>query len=157
MDKTEFMRQTIELCREQMAAGTGSWCASIVVKDGQIVGEGWNMVAETNDPTGHCEVNAMRAAGRQLGTWDLSGCELFTTWEPCPLCVAAIWLARIDRVYYANLLTDAQRFGMDFGPLLEEVRQPPQARTRPYERLLGQEAFAVVEEWWERMRPEPIA
>jgi guanine deaminase len=157
LDKVDLMRRAIELCRQELAAGSGSWCASLVVRDGEIVGEGCNTVTETPDPTAHCEVNAMRAAAKRLGSWDLSGCDLFTTWEPCPMCVAAIWWARIDRVYYANLLADTRRFGMDIDPLAAEVRRPPEARSRPYERLLADEALRVVENWWKRARPEPIA
>ena len=157
MEKTDLMRRAIELSRERMADGTGSYCASIVVKDGQVVGEGWNTVVQHHDPTAHCEVNAMRDAGRRLGSWDLSGCDLYTTWEPCPMCVAAIWLARIDRVYYANLLSDTAAFGMDLEPLVQEVRLPVEQRSRPYERLLGEEALAVVRDWWERAQPEAIA
>ena len=121
MDKLELMRLAIEHSREQLASGAGSYCASLVVKDGEVIGKGCNIVVQESDPTAHCEIVAMREAGTRLGTWDLSGCELYTTWEPCPLCVAAIWLARIDRVYYANLLTDSLAFGMDFEPLLREV------------------------------------
>jgi len=135
-----------------MEDGTGAYCASLVVRDGEVVGEGWNNVAVDNDPTGHCEINALRDAGRRLGRWDLSGCELYTTWEPCPMCVAAIWCARIERVYYANLLSDAEDLGMDIAGLVQEVRQPVDARSRPYERLLGEEALAVVMDWWESGR-----
>lgn len=98
----------------------------------------------------------MREAGRHLGSWDLSGCELYTTWEPCPMCVAAIWWARIDRVYYANLLSDATKLGMNIDGVIAEVRLPVDERSRPYERLLGDEAFAVVQRWWETSSPEPI-
>jgi len=157
MDETDLMRKAIELSREQLATGAGSYCASLVVKDGEVIGQGCNTVVQQSDPTAHCEINAMREACSRVGTWDLSGCELYTTWEPCPLCVAAIWLARIDRVYYANLLSDTLAFGMDLEPLLREVRSPTGERSRPYERLLGEEALAVVEDWWKRARPEPIA
>jgi tRNA(Arg) A34 adenosine deaminase TadA len=150
------MRRAIELSRERMEDGAGAYCASLVVRDGEVVGEGWNNVAIDNDPTGHCEMNAMRAAGRRLGRWDLSGCDLYTTWEPCPMCVAAIWCARIDRVYYANLLTDAERLGMDIAGLVRESRAPLEERSRPYERLLGEEAWAVVDSWWKSGRATPI-
>ena len=113
MDIEGFMRRAIELSREKMESGAGGYCASLVVKEGEVVGEGWNTVLQSNDPTAHCEINAIRAAGQRLGTWDLSGCELYSTWEPCPMCVAAISWARISRVYYANLLSDAADLGMD--------------------------------------------
>jgi tRNA(Arg) A34 adenosine deaminase TadA len=150
------MRRAIELSREKLDSGAGGFCASLVVKDGEVVGEGWNTVLQSNDPTAHCEIVAIRAAGQRMGTWDLTGSELYTTWEPCPMCVAAIWWARIDRVYYANLLTDAADLGTDVTALLAEVRAPTSQRARPYERLLGAEALAVVKEWWERTKPPPL-
>ncbi len=156
MDKTDFMRRAIELCQQKMDEGVGGYCATLVVKDGEIVGEGWNDVLNNNDPTGHCEIHAMREAGRRLGNWNLSGCELYTTWEPCSMCVAAIWWARIDRVYYANALSDAVKLGMDIDALIREVRAPVDARSRPYERLMGEEAFAVVKRWFDEAKPEVI-
>lgn len=156
MDKYDLMRRTIALCKEKLADGSGAYCASIVVKDGEIVGQGVNNVALAHDPTGHCEINAIRDAGRRLRTHDLSGCELYTTWEPCVMCAAAIWWARIDRVYYANLLGDAKRLGMDITPLAKEVALPSDQRPRPYERLLGDEAFAVLMAWWQTAQPKPL-
>jgi tRNA(Arg) A34 adenosine deaminase TadA len=156
MDKQVLMRQAIELSREGLRDGRGSYCATLIVKDNEVIGRGWNTVVQDSDPTAHCEINAMREAAKRLGTWNLSGCELYTTWEPCPLCVAAIYWARIDRVYYANLLTDAIELGMDIDGVMREVRSGPGERSRPYERLLGDEAIAVVREWWDRERPEPI-
>lgn len=156
MDKTEWMRRTIELCRQRLADGTGAYCASIVVKGDRIVGEGVNNVTLAHDPTGHCEINAIRDAGRRLKTHDLSGCTLYTTWEPCIMCASAIWWARIDRVYYANLLTDAKRLGMDIAPLAAEVTLPSGQRARPYERLLGDEAWAVLMAWVERTKPQGL-
>jgi tRNA(Arg) A34 adenosine deaminase TadA len=156
MDKYDLMRRTIALCKQKLADGSGAYCASIVVKDGQVVGEGVNNVTLVNDPTGHCEINAIRDAGRRLKTPDLSGCELYTTWEPCVMCAAAIWWARIDRVYYANLLGDSKRLGMDITPLAKEVALPSDQRPRPYERLLGDEALAVLMAWWQKAQPKPL-
>ncbi|MBM3506079.1 MAG: nucleoside deaminase [Alphaproteobacteria bacterium] len=156
MDKTEWMRRTIEICRQRLADGSGAYCASIVVKNDKIVGEGVNNVVMANDPTGHCEINAIRDAGNRLKSHDLSGCTLYTTWEPCIMCAAAIWWARIDRVYYANLLTDAKRIGMDIAPLVAEVTLPSGQRPRPYERLLGDEAWAVLDAWWKRAKPDGL-
>ena len=90
MDKTAWMRRTIELCRQKLADGTGAYCASIVVRGDEIVGEGANTVALTSDPTAHCEINAIRDAGRRLRSFDLSGCTLYTTWEHCTMCASAI-------------------------------------------------------------------
>jgi len=156
MEARDYMRIAIELSKEKLETGSGGYCASLVVKDQEIIGRGWNNVVQQHDPTGHCEINAMREAGRRLGSWDLSGCELYTTWEPCPMCVAAIWWARIDRVFYANLLSDAARLGMDIDGVLEEVRLPVGERSRSYERIMGDEALAVVQGWWETSGPELI-
>lgn len=156
MSKEDFMRRAIALCQEKMGEGTGGYCASIVVKDGEVVGEGWNDVAINNDPTGHCEIHALRDAGRRLGTWDLSGCELYTTWEPCTMCAAAIWWARIDRVYYGNLLSYAEELGIDIKDLEHEVSLPSGERKRPYENLLQEEANAVARKWFEATNPEVI-
>lgn len=157
MRANEFMRLAIQLSKEKMNDGTGGYCASIIVKNEEIVGRGWNNVVQQHDPTGHCEINAMRDAGRQLKSWDLSGCEMYTTWEPCPMCVAAIWWARIDRVYYANRLSDAANLGMNIDGVVREVRLAVEERSRPYEQLLGEEALAVVTSWWENANPELIA
>ena len=127
----------------------GGYCASIVVRNGEVIGRGWNNVIEENDPTGHCEINAIRDACGRVGDWNLSGSTLYTTWEPCAMCAAAIWWARIDRVFYANLLSDATRLGMDIGDLNEEVATPSELRRRPYRRLLGDETFAMFKTWWD--------
>lgn len=149
MTDEDYMRQAIALSKARMADGTGGYCATIIVRDGEVIGEGWNNVIENHDATGHCETNAIRDAGQRTGNWNLSGSTLYTTWEPCSMCAAAIWWARIDRVFYANLLTDATRLGMDIGDLDQEVATPTEQRKRPYRRLLGDEAFAVLKDWWD--------
>ena len=156
MNKLDFMQRAIDLCQQKMDEGAGGYCASLVVKDGEVIGEGWNDVSINSDPTGHCEIHALRAAGKKIGNSNLSGCELYTTWEPCQMCAGAIWWARIDRVYYANLLSDAERLGMDIGDLQREVSAPTDGRSRPYERLMGDEAFAVVKRWIDATNPEVI-
>ena len=147
--KEDFMRRAIALCQQKMDEGVGGYCATIVVKDGEVVGEGWNDVLNNNDPTGHCEIHALRDAGRRLGTPDLTGCQLYTTWEPCIMCAAAIWWACIDRVYYANLLSYAEELGIDIKALNHEACLPSGERERPYENLLQKEANAVVRKWFE--------
>ena len=154
MDKTDFMRRAIDLCQQKMDEGEGGYCASLVVKDGEVIGEGWNDVLNNSDPTGHCEIHALRRAGKKLGTWNLSGCQLYTTWEPCQMCAGAIWWARIERVYYANSLKDAESLGIDISDLQREVSAPTHGRSRPYERLMGEEALAVVTRWIEETNPE---
>ena len=149
MDHEGYMRRAIALCEEKMAAGEGGYCATIIVKDGAVIGEGWNNVAETHDATGHCEINAIRDAGARTGNWDLSGSVLYTTWEPCSMCAAAIWWARIDRVFYGNLLSHAADLGVDIDGLEREVATPSEQRSRPYRRLLGDETYAMFRAWWD--------
>jgi guanine deaminase len=143
----DFMRRAIALSREQMLARGSAPFAAVVVKDGEIVGEGVNNVVNNSDPTSHGEVEAIRDACRRLGTWDLSGCDLYTTCEPCELCVAAMWWARVSRMYYANTLEDADAIGFDLRPLRETVRTDLTRRPITAQRVLPDEARAVIEEW----------
>ena len=154
MNEKDFMRRAIELCKMKMTEETGGYCATIIVRNSEIIGEGWNNVVQNHDATGHCEINAIRDAGQRSGSWDLSGATLYTTWEPCPMCAAAIWWARIERVYYGNLISDAASLGIDMAGLAKEVATPSNQRDRPYERLLGEETFAVFKEWWDKANPD---
>ena len=139
----DFMRRAIEISRTEMANGAAPF-AAVVVKDGRIVGEGVNRVVALSDPTSHGEVEAVRDACRNLGTWDLSGCELYTT---CEMCVATLFWARIGKVWYANLLSDAEAVGFDLAPLRDLVRNDPPDRAVPYVPLLREEALPVLEAW----------
>lgn len=150
MDKTDFMRRAIEISRCEMLEQGAAPFGAVVVKDGRIVGEGCNHVVNRNDPTSHGEVEAIRDAGRNLGTWDLSGCELYTTCEPCEMCVAAMFWAGIDKLYYANTLADAADMGFDLTPLKEMVRADLHDRALPAERLLPAEAREVLDMWKEQ-------
>ena len=149
MDHEGYMRRAIALCEEKMAAGEGGYCATLIVRDDEVIGEGWNNVAENCDATGHCEINAIRDAGKRTGNWDLSGSTLYTTWEPCVMCAAAIWWARIDQVFYGNLLSHAADLGIDLAGLDSEVATPSEQRGRPYRRLLGDETYAMFRAWWD--------
>ena len=149
MNDEAYMRRAIALCEKKMAAGEGGYCATIIVRDGEVIGEGWNNVAENHDATGHCEINAIRDAGARTGNWDLSSSVLYTTWEPCVMCAAAIWWARIDRVFYGNLLSQAAELGIDISELETEVATSSEQRSRPYRRLLGDETFAMFKAWWD--------
>ncbi|MBJ3776424.1 nucleoside deaminase [Acuticoccus mangrovi] len=142
-----FMQRAIDLSREAVETGEGAPFAAVVVKDGMIIGEGINRVAEAYDATAHGEVEAIRDAGRRLGTWDLSGTALYTTCEPCAMCVAAIYWARIDRVYYANTLADAEALGFDIATLEALVKSRPADRATPYEPLMRESAHGVLEDW----------
>jgi len=119
----------------------------VIVRDGRIVGEGVNTVTDTNDPTAHGEVNAIRAACKALGTFALAGCELYTSCEPCPMCLAACYWARIDAIYYGSSAADAARAGFDDAFLYGRIPQGPGARTLPPRQLLSEEAWASFAAW----------
>jgi tRNA(Arg) A34 adenosine deaminase TadA len=142
-----FMRRAIELSRFGMEGGHGGPFGAVVVRDGQIVGEGWNRVTSTNDPTAHAEVVAIRDAAAKLGTFDLSGAEIYASCDPCPMCLAAIHWARIGRVWFANAQSDAASIGFDDAKIADELRALPADRSMPVHRLLGEEARLVFDDW----------
>lgn len=143
----EFMRRAIELSREKMREDEGGPFAAVIVRDGAIIAEGWNQVTGHNDPTAHAEIVAIREACRALGRFSLEGCEIYTSCEPCPMCLSAIHWARIDRVYYANTAEDAAAIGFDDARLYQELALPREERTLPMTRLLPAEALEVFREW----------
>jgi tRNA(Arg) A34 adenosine deaminase TadA len=147
MDQEDFMRRAIALSRQGMAEGRGGPFGAVVVSGGRIVGEGANQVTSTNDPTAHAEVVAIRAACATLGTFDLSGCEIYASCEPCPMCLAAIYWARIGRIYYGNGRADAARIGFDDAEIYAEVARALEQRTLPLVPLLPEEAGAAFDEW----------
>lgn len=142
-----FMARAVALSREHMQAGHGGPFGAVVVKDGVVVGEGWNCVTSTNDPTAHAEVVAIRAAARALGSFSLEGCEIYTSCEPCPMCLAAIYWARIDRIHFGNVAADAAAIGFDDAFLYREVALPMGDRRIPAVRVMAEEARAVFTEW----------
>lgn len=143
----EFLRRAIALATENVVSGKGGPFAAVIVRDGKIVGEGANSVTATNDPTAHGEVNAIRAAARALGTFTLEGCELYTSCEPCPMCLAASYWARLDAIYYGACAADAARAGFDDAFLYGEMRKDAPERTLPAVQLLGDEAWASFAAW----------
>jgi tRNA(Arg) A34 adenosine deaminase TadA len=147
MDHEHFMRRAIGLSREKMGLREGGPFACVIVYDGEVVGEGWNRVTSSNDPTAHAEVEAIRAACDRLGTYSLSGAVLYASCEPCPMCLAAIHWARIDRIFYANTTQDAASIGFDDAALYREIGLPSGERQLRAERLLADEAHAVFDEW----------
>lgn len=147
MTHEDFMRRAIELSREHMNANKGGPFGAVVVKDGEIVGDGWNQVTSANDPTAHAEVMAIRTACRHLGTFDLSGAVIYTSCEPCPMCLSAIYWARLDCVYYANTRNDAAEIGFDDAHLYDEIAAPLEERSLRMSRLLGDEAIEVFDSW----------
>ena len=120
MKKEDFMRKAIELSIENVKNGGGPFGA-VIVKDGEIVATGVNRVTANHDPTAHAEVSAIRAACQKLGTFDLSGCEIYTSCEPCPMCLGAIYWAHLDKIYYGNNKTDAARIGFDDSFIYDEL------------------------------------
>ncbi len=147
MTHEDHMRRAIVLSREHMQANQGGPFAAVVVRDGEIVGEGWNQVTSMNDPTAHAEIVAIRAACERLGTFSLEGAAIYTTCEPCPMCLAAIYWARIPAMYYANTTQDAEAAGFDDGAFYREFALPADERSLRRSRLLAEEARAVFDEW----------
>ena len=141
------MRHAIALSRRGMKGGAGGPFGAVVVKDGQVVAEGWNQVTSTNDPTAHAEVVAIRRACTALGRFDLRGAVLYTSCEPCPMCLAAAYWARVDAVVFGNTRDEAAAIGFDDQWLYDEVPKPIEARSLPMRRLLGAEALEVFAAW----------
>jgi guanine deaminase len=143
----EFLRRAIALAIQNVDSGGGGPFAAVVVRDGKIVGEGVNSVTAGNDPTAHGEVNAIRAACAALGIFSLGGCELYTSCQPCPMCLAACYWARLDAIYYGASAADAARAGFDDAFLYDEFRKDQPERALPAMQLLGNEAWASFAAW----------
>jgi len=143
----DFMRRAIALALENVRNGRGGPFAALVVKDGRILAEGANRVTSTNDPTAHAEVVAIREACRKLDDFQLSGCDLYTTCEPCPMCLGAIYWARPARVYYASLAADAAAAGFDDAFIYDELERPLDARRIPMLQLLRNESLEIFSLW----------
>jgi guanine deaminase len=150
----EFMRAAIRLSRAKMRANRGGPFGAVVVRNGEIIARGWNRVTSTNDPTAHAEVTAIRATCRKLKTFQLSDCELYTSCEPCPMCLAAIYWARFKNVYYANTRQDAAKVQFDDEWIYHEVAQPLAQRKIPMHQLLRDEALEVFAEW--QAKPDKV-
>ena len=146
----EHMRRAIALSLRAIRTNRGMPFGAVIVRDGAVIAEAHNTVTSDNDPTAHAEMNAIRAACAKLGTFLLEGCEIYTSGEPCPMCLAAIYWARLDRIYYANRQEDANRVGFSDKSFYREISLPPDRRRIPMSRLLGDEAVAAFSEWDER-------
>lgn len=149
MRKEELMRRAIKLSADSVANGGGPFGA-VIVRDGEIVAEGSNGVTILNDPTAHAEVSAIRQACKKLNSFDLTGCEIYTSCEPCPMCLGAIYWAHIDKIYYANNRKDAANIGFDDELIYQEMEVQPQYRKKPSEILLNNEAIKVFQQWTEK-------
>ena len=147
MAAEDHMRQAISLSLRMMRSGQGGPFGAVIVKDGIVVAEGFNQVTSTNDPTAHAEIVAIRRACEALGAFDLSGCEIYTSCEPCPMCLSAIYWAKLGRIYYANDRQDAARIGFRDDFLYHEIPLPLHQRSIPIQPLLRAEGQAAFEEW----------
>ena len=147
MNDAEFMRRALALAREKMEGGAGGPFGAVIVEHRKIIAEGWNQVTSTNDPTAHAEIVAIRKACAALGTFQLSGCRIYTSCEPCPMCLGAIYWARLDHIYYANSRADAARIGFDDALIYREIALPPEARRIPATRILAEEAIVAFRAW----------
>jgi tRNA(Arg) A34 adenosine deaminase TadA len=155
MSAEGFMRRAIALSREMMEKGTGGPFGAVIVKDGRIIAEGYNQVTSNNDPTAHAEIVAIRAACAALGSFSLRGSEIYSSCEPCPMCLAAIYWARIDRIYYGNDRQAAARIGFDDEFLYREIALPLEARSLEIQQLLGDEAREAFDAW--ERKPDKIS
>lgn len=141
------MRAAIRLSLQKMRENHGGPFGAVIVRDGKIIGRGWNRVTSSNDPTAHAEIMAIRGACKKLGTFQLDGCELYTSCEPCPMCLAAIYWARLRKIYYANTRKDAAAIEFDDDFLYSEVALPISQRKILMKQLLHKEALKVFAEW----------
>lgn len=153
-EKEKFMRAAIQLSLDNMRAGNGGPFGAVIVKDGKIIAHGFNKVTSTNDPTAHAEVVAIREACTMLGSFQLTGCEIYTSCEPCPMCLGAIYWARPDKMYFANTKSDAAAIGFDDQFIYNEIELDVCDRHLPTEQLLHDEALVAFQEW--QQKPDKI-
>lgn len=146
MTKEELMRKAIELSIKSVRNGGGPFGA-IIARKGEIIAEGSNGVTIYNDPTAHAEVTAIRKACEKLGTFDLTGCEIYTSCEPCPMCLGAIYWAHLEKIYYANDRKDAADIGFDDDFIYQEIEVKPQYRKKPSEILMREEGLEAFRIW----------
>ena len=139
--QTEFMREAIRLSRIKMRRNCGGPFGAVVVRQGKMIARGWNRVTSANDPTDHAEITAIRSACQKLKSFHLSDCELYTSCEPCPMCLAAIYWARLKEVYFANTRADAAGIRFDDDWIYREVAQPVAQRKIPMQQALRDEAL----------------
>src|ERR1700746_3897757 len=151
----EFMRRAIALATENVRTGSGGPFAAVVAKDGRLIAEGANRVTATNDPHAHAEAVAIREACRKLSDFQLAGCDLYTTCEPCPMCLGAIYWARPARVFYACVAADAAAPGFDDVFIYEELRRPPADRRVPMQQLLREESLQIFSAWIQQEKKTP--
>jgi len=147
MANLAFMRRAIALSEEALHNGQGGPFGALIVKDDRIIAEGQNRVTSANDPTAHAEIEAIRQACRVLNDFYLQGCEIYTSCEPCPMCLSAIYWAHVERIYYANTRQDAAQIGFDDEFLYREISTAPEHRAIPAHQVLANEAWSAFEHW----------
>ena len=143
----EFMKMAIALSVENVTENVGGPFGAVIVKDGKFVAGSANKVTSTNDPTAHAEVSTIRLACNELNTFDLSGCVIYTSCEPCPMCLGAIYWAKIDTIYYANTKTDAENIGFSDKFIYEELEKPMEKRSLPLVQMMRDEALQAFKLW----------
>lgn len=149
------MARAIQLSVDNVLSGRGGPFGAVIVKNGSIVAEGANRVTATNDPTAHAEVIAIRQACSRLGTFELKECELYTSCEPCPMCLGAIYWARLDRIYYGGVAADAAQAGFDDSFIYHEIEKPFGTRKIPMVQMMREQALAGFRAWTERTNRVP--
>src|SRR6202162_6731417 len=144
-----FLARAIQLSIENVHSGRGGPFGAVVVKDSNILAEGANQVTSYKDPTAHAEILAIRAACAKLGALDLQGCEIYTSCEPCPMCLGAIYWARLSRIYFANAAADASSVGFDDSLIYREIPLPPAQRAIPIIQMMREQALSAFQAWQE--------
>jgi tRNA(Arg) A34 adenosine deaminase TadA len=147
LDDQRHLARAIELSREHMEEGAGGPFGAVIVRDGKVLAEGWNQVTSANDPTAHAEVTAIRRACQAVGDFALEGATLYTSCEPCPMCLASAYWARVGRIVYANTRQDAAAIGFDDSLIYDEIPKPLSERLIPMDHLPSLEAKAVFDAW----------
>ena len=146
----DFLRRAIELATRNVTSGNGGPFAALIVRNGQVIAEGVNLVTATNDPTAHGEVTAIRNACKTLNTFTLAGCQLYTSCEPCPMCLGAIYWARIAKIYFANTAEDAASIGFDDSFIYRELKETHSQRRIPAIQMMREEALAGFRAWLDK-------
>jgi guanine deaminase len=149
-----FMRMAIDLAAEHMRAKDGGPFGAVITREGEVIARGWNQVTSSNDPTAHAEINAIRKAAAALGSFQLRGCVLYTSCEPCPMCLGAAYWARLDHLVFAANRRDAAEAGFDDEQIYDELARPPFSRAMATQQALREDALKVLAEW--RRMPNKI-
>ncbi len=147
MSENSYMKEAIELSRKNVREGRGGPFAALIVKDGKVIARGTNLVTSVNDPTAHAEIVAIREACRSLNSFHLAGCDLYATCEPCPMCLGAIYWARLDNVYFAGTRHDAADIGFDDSFIYEELPLPVSRRKIRMTQVMRDEALVAFQDW----------